>query len=392
MKRAIALILTMTTLLLTTISINATETNEETSPLTYSIENPKSLEVSAPSAILIEATTGTVLYYKNQTEKRSPASVTKIMTLLLVCEALESKRIKSTDTVIISEYAASMGGSQVFLEEGESFTVEELLKCTVIASANDAAVALAELICGTEGNFVAEMNKRAKELGMNNTNFENVSGLDDTTTTHLTSAEDIAIMSRELIKYDIILKYSSLWQDSIRNGEFQLTNTNRLVRFYDGCNGLKTGSTDKAGFCISASAKRDGMQLIAVIMGAETRDLRNADARALLDFGFATYGLFKMDEETLESVRVKNGTANSTIVKNKPFACVVSKSDAKKIEKFFEIPESITAPFDANKVIGKIKFKIEDDVIGTTDIYTTQPMESIGFWELFLKMVRSVLK
>ena len=392
MKRAIALILTMTTLLLTTISINATETNEATSPLTYSIENPKSLEVSAPSAILIEATTGTVLYYKNQTEKRSPASVTKIMTLLLVCEALESKRIKSTDTVIISEYAASMGGSQVFLEEGESFTVEELLKCTVIASANDAAVALAELICGTEGNFVAEMNKRAKELGMSNTNFENVSGLDDTTTTHLTSAEDIAIMSRELIKYDIILKYSSLWQDSIRNGEFQLTNTNRLVRFYDGCNGLKTGSTDKAGFCISASAKRDGMQLIAVIMGAETRDLRNADARALLDFGFATYGLFKMNEEILESVRVKNGTANSIIVKSYPFACVVSKSDAKKVEKFFEIPESITAPFSADKVIGKIQFKIGDDLIGTTDIYTTQPMKSIGLWELFLKMVRSVLK
>ena len=392
MKRVIALILTLTTLLFTTISINATETNEETSPLTYSKENPKSLEISAPSAILIEATTGTVLYYKNQTEKRSPASVTKIMTLLLVCEALESERIKSTDTVIISEYAASMGGSQVFLEEGESFTVEELLKCTVIASANDAAVALAELICGTEGNFVAEMNKRAKELGMSNTNFENVSGLDDTTTAHLTSAEDIAIMSRELVKYDIILKYSSLWQDSIRNGEFQLTNTNRLVRFYDGCNGLKTGSTDRAGFCISASAKRDGMQLIAVIMGAETRDLRNADARALLDFGFATYGLFKMNEETLESVRVKNGTANSTIVKSKPFACVVSKSDAKKVEKFFEIPESITAPFSADKVIGEIQFKIGDDLIGTTDIYTTHPMESIGFWELFLKMVRSVLK
>lgn len=392
MKRVIALILTLTTLLFTTISINATETNEETSPLTYSKENPKSLEISAPSAILIEATTGTVLYYKNQTEKRSPASVTKIMTLLLVCEALESERIKSTDTVIISEYAASMGGSQVFLEEGESFTVEELLKCTVIASANDAAVALAELICGTEGNFVAEMNKRAKELGMSNTNFENVSGLDDTTTAHLTSAEDIAIMSRELIKYDIILKYSSLWQDSIRNGEFQLTNTNRLVRFYDGCNGLKTGSTDKAGFCVSASAKRDGMQLIAVIMGAETRDLRNTDARALLDFGFATYGLFKMNEEILESVRVKNGTVNSIIVKSYPFACVVSKSDAKKVEKFFEIPESITAPFSADKVIGKIQFKIGDDLIGTTDIYTTQPMKSIGFWELFLKMVRSVLK
>ena len=393
MKRAIALILALTTLLLATIFIDAATTaNEEISPLTYSKENPKNLEISAPSAILIEATTGTVLYYKNQAEKRSPASVTKIMTLLLVCEALENERIKSTDTVIISEYAASMGGSQVFLEEGESFTVEELLKCTVIASANDAAVALAELICGTEGNFVAEMNKRAKELGMGNTNFENVSGLDDTTTAHLTSAEDIAIMSRELIKYDIILKYSSLWQDSIRNGEFQLTNTNRLVRFYDGCNGLKTGSTDKAGFCVSASAKRDGMQLIAVIMGAETRDLRNADARALLDFGFSTYGLYQKDEEILESVRVKNGTSNNVIVKSKPFACVVSKSDLKKVEQFFEIPESITAPFSADKVIGEIKFKIGDNLIGSTDIYTTEPMERIGFWKLFLKMIESILK
>ena len=391
MKRVIALILTLTTLLLSTIFINAGEANEKMSLLIYGKENPANLQISAPSAILIEATTGTVLYYKNQTERRSPASVTKIMTLLLVCEALESERIKSTDTVIISGYAASMGGSQVFLEEGESFTVEELLKCTVIASANDAAVALAELISGTEGNFVAEMNKRAKELGMNNTNFENVSGLDDTTAAHLTSAEDIAIMSRELIKYDIILKYSSLWQDSIRDGEFQLTNTNRLVRFYDGCNGLKTGSTDKAGFCISASAKRDGMQLIAVIMGAETRDLRNADARALLDFGFANYGLYQKDEGTLESVRVKNGTSNSIIVKSMPFACVVKKSDLKKVEEFFEIPESITAPFGADKVIGEIKFKIDDNVIGSTNIYTTKSMESIGFWALLLKMVKSVL-
>ena len=174
----------------------------------------------------------------------------------------------------------------------EEMTVEELLKCTVIASANDAAVALAEHVAGSEDAFVAEMNKRAAELGMKNTKFENVTGLDDTTKEHLTSAEDIAIMSMELIKYDIITKYSSLWQDSIRDGEFTLTNTNRLVRFYEGCNGLKTGSTDKAGFCVSASAKRGNMQLIAVIMGAPTRDERNADARALLDYGFSTYALW----------------------------------------------------------------------------------------------------
>jgi D-alanyl-D-alanine carboxypeptidase (penicillin-binding protein 5/6) len=313
------------------------------------------------------------------------------MTLLLVCEALETERINPDDNVVISEYAASMGGSQVFLEEGESFTVEELLKCTVIASANDAAVALAELIHGTEGNFVAEMNKRAKELGMKNTNFENVSGLDDSTTAHLTSAEDIAIMSRELIKYDIILKYSSLWQDSIRNGAFQLTNTNRLVRFYDGCNGLKTGSTDKAGFCISATAKRDGMQLIAVIMGAPTRDLRNADARALLDFGFATYGLYQKDEAILESIRVKGGVADSVIIKSAPFACVVNKSDVKKVEEYFEIPESIEAPFDAGGIIGNIKFTIGDTPIGYTQIYTSQPVQRIGFWQLFLKMIKNIL-
>lgn len=391
MKKAIALILSLTTLLLLTISTNATDEPNGTSVLIYNKENPSNLEISAPSAILIEATTGTVLYYKNQEQKRSPASVTKIMTLLLVCEALETERINSDDNVVISDYAASMGGSQVFLEEGESFTVEELLKCTVIASANDAAVALAELIHGTEGNFVAEMNKRAKELGMKNTNFENVSGLDDSTTAHLTSAEDIAIMSRELIKYDIILKYSSLWQDSIRNGAFQLTNTNRLVRFYDGCNGLKTGSTDKAGFCISATAKRDGMQLIAVIMGAPTRDLRNADARALLDFGFATYGLYQKDEAILESIRVKGGVADSVIIKSAPFACVVNKSDVKKVEEYFEIPESIEAPFDAGGIIGNIKFTIGDTPIGYTPIYTSQPVQRIGFWQLFLKMIKNIL-
>ncbi len=391
MKKAIALILSLTTLLLLTISTNATDEPNGTSVLIYNKENPSNLEISAQSAILIEATTGTVLYYKNQEQKRSPASVTKIMTLLLVCEALETERINPDDNVVISEYAASMGGSQVFLEEGESFTVEELLKCTVIASANDAAVALAELIHGTEGNFVAEMNKRAKELGMKNTNFENVSGLDDSTTAHLTSAEDIAIMSRELIKYDIILKYSSLWQDSIRNGAFQLTNTNRLVRFYDGCNGLKTGSTDKAGFCISATAKRDGMQLIAVIMGAETRDLRNADARALLDFGFATYGIYQKDETILESIRVRGGVVDSVIIKSSPFACVVNKSDIKKVEEHFEIPESIAAPFNSDRVIGNIKFTVGDNSIGSTDIYTSQPVERIGFGKLFIKMVTSIL-
>ena len=355
-------------------------------------DNPAGLEITAASAMLIEAKTGTVLYSKNEQEKRSPASVTKIMTLLLVCEALTEEKIKPDDMVLVSAYAASMGGSQVFLEEGESFTVEELIKCTVIASANDAAVALAELISGNEGNFVAEMNKRAVELGMKNTTFENVTGLDDTTKNHLTSAEDIAIMSQELLKHDIILKYSSLWQDSIRNGEFTLTNTNRLVRFYDGCNGLKTGSTDKAGFCISASAKRDNMQLIAVIMGADSRDIRNAEARALLDYGFSNFALYEKEERSLENVRVKGGVSDSTPVYAEAFSLVVKRGDIKKIEEFYEIPETVRAPLTKGEGIGKITFKIADQVLGESNICVEEDVVRINFFTLLKKIIKNVLK
>ena len=224
-------------------------------------------EIDARSAVLMEATTGEVLCALNEDEAYSPASVTKIMTLLLTMEAVEAGRIALTDLVPVSAYASSMGGSQVFLEEGESLTLEDMLKCCVIASANDAAVALAEFVSGSEESFVADMNRRAAELGMVHTYFENATGLDDTTERHLTSAKDIALMSRALIAYPKITELASIWQDTIRDGAFTLTNTNRLVRFYSGCNGLKTGSTDKAGFCMSATAKRDGMQLIAVVMG-----------------------------------------------------------------------------------------------------------------------------
>ena len=208
-----------------------------------------------------------MLYEENADQALPPASVTKIMTLLLVMEAIDGGSITLNDTVQVSENAASMGGSQVFLEPGETMSVEELLKCVIVASANDASVALAEFVAGSEEAFVARMNERAGQLGMQNTHFENTNGLDDTTTEHLTSARDIAIMSAELIRHPKILDYSSIWMDSIRNGSFGLTNTNRLIRFYRGANGLKTGSTSRAGFCISASALRDGMQLIAVVMG-----------------------------------------------------------------------------------------------------------------------------
>lgn len=226
-------------------------------------------ELDAKSALLMEAETGEVLYEMNADESLPPASVTKIMTLLLVMEAVDGGSISLEDNVSVSEKAAGMGGSQVFLSSGEQMSVETLIKCTVISSANDAAVALAEYVCGSEEAFVARMNERAAELEMNSTHFENATGLDDTTVNHVTSARDIAIMSAQLMRHDKILEFSSTWMDSIRDGAFTLTNTNRLVRFYDGATGLKTGSTSKAGFCMSATAKRGELHLIAVIMGGK---------------------------------------------------------------------------------------------------------------------------
>ena len=236
-------------------------------------------EFGVPSCILTEASTGMVLYEYNPDENLPPASVTKIMTLLVVMDAIDDGKLGWDEMVQTSEYAASMGGSQVFLKVGEEMSVSDMVKCVVVSSANDAAVALAEKVAGTEENFVAKMNERAKELGMTNTVFKNTNGLDDTDEGHLTSARDIAIMSRELItKHPKILEFSSIWMDTIRNGAFGLTNTNRLIRFYRGANGLKTGSTSKAKFCVSATAERDGMELIAVIMAADTRDARNEAA------------------------------------------------------------------------------------------------------------------
>ena len=283
-----------------------------------------------------------------------------------------------------------MGGSQVFLEEGETMYVEELIKCTVIASANDAAVALAEHIGGSESAFVTLMNTRAKQMGLKNTSFENVTGLDDTTEYHLTSARDIALMSKELIKYPIITQYASIWQDTIRNGEFTLTNTNRLVRYYDGCNGLKTGSTDKAGYCVSATAVRDGMQLIAVIMGAETRDERNNIARTLLDYGFSNYALFKTEECELEKITLKGAKKNETMIYNTQFSIVVPKSEVKKIETVYEIPEYISAPIKENQCVGKVIYKLNGDKLGESDVVVKEEIEKIKFTDILTKMLEKI--
>ena len=248
-----------------------------------------SLALNCKSAVLMDATTGALLYTQNANEAMPPASVTKIMTLLLVMEAIDGGTLQLSDPISVSANAAGMGGSQVYLKEGESMSCEDLLKSVVISSANDAAVALAEHLCGSVEAFVKKMNEKAHTLGMTDTYFENVTGLDDTATQHLSSARDIAIMSRALIAHPTILQYSSIWMDTIRNGTFGLTNTNRLIRFYRGATGLKTGSTDKAGFCVSVTAQRDGLSLICVIMGAENRDIRNEQATRLLDWGFANF-------------------------------------------------------------------------------------------------------
>ena len=349
-----------------------------------------SLEINAKSAILMDAETGTVLYTKNATESLPPASVTKIMTLLLVAEAIDEGNISIDDKVYVSANAASMGGSQIFIKEGEEFTVGELLKSTVIASANDAAVALAELIAGTEEAFAQRMNSRAKELGMKNTHFENATGLDDTVTNHVTSAYDIALMSRELIKHSVVIDYSDVWQDSIRNGEFVLTNTNRLVRYYDGCTGLKTGSTDKAGFCVSATAMRDGMHLIAVVMGAETRDDRNEAARAMLDFGFSSFALYSEPECELEYADVMRGRADSVALCSREFSKLVNKADKKRIEKVYSIPETLTAPLKAGDSVGYVTYMLNGEEIGKGEVFVKDDVKEITVLDLFYRILKTV--
>ena len=357
--------------------------------IAYELSHP-TIEVSSKSAVLMEAETGEILFAKNENEALPPASVTKIMTLLLVMEAIEDGRISPDATIPISAHAASMGGSQVFLKEGEYMSVLDLIKCTVIASANDAAVALSEYLYGSESAFVNEMNKKAAELGMNNTVFENTTGLDDTVTEHLTSAKDIAIMSRELIKHELILKYSSLWQDTIRGGEFTLTNTNRLVRYYDGCNGLKTGSTDKAGYCISATAERDGTKLIAVVMGAETRDERNSIAKSLLDLGFSNYALYKESEKIVDNIPVYGANVFSLPVYSEQVCVLINKSHKSKVEKIYSINEYANAPIDKGEVVGTVKYYVDGKLLCEKNLYLNETVEKLTVKNIFSGILRTI--
>ncbi len=350
-----------------------------------------SLGLPCKSAILMEATTGAVIYTQNAEESMPPASVTKVMTLLLLMEAIDAGVIHLDDTVTVSANAASMGGSQVFLKEGEQMKLEDLLKSVVIASANDAAVALAEYLYGSVQAFVGKMNERARALGMTGTSFENVTGLDDTAEHHVTSARDIAIMSRELVAHKTILQYSSIWMDTIRDGAFGLTNTNRLVRFYPGCTGLKTGSTSKAGFCISVTAEREGFSLICVIMGAESRDVRNAAAVSLLDWGFANYGLFTAPGGTGVTVPVTGGIKDTCALTYAAFSAVLPKSKISSVEQKIMKPEALGAPIRKGDAVGSVAYTVDGETVGQVPLTAAEDVRKIGFFDILGRVLARFL-
>lgn len=357
----------------------------------YASEEKYGFDVEAKSAILMDYNTGTVLYEKNADEALPPASVTKIMTLLLIMEAIESGKLTLDSVITVSEYAASMGGSQVFLEAGETMRAEELIKSIIIASGNDAAVAMAEAVGGSESVFVQMMNKRAAELGMVNSVFENVTGLDDDVTNHVTSARDIALMSRELMKHKKIFEYSTLWMDSIRDGAFGLTNTNRLIRFYNGATGLKTGSTGKAGFCISATAEREGLHLIAVIMGSETRDKRNNAAKALLDYGFANYSIYKADGGEADVIKVKGGCVNSVKTVYDGCEILVKIGEQNNVKTELKMSTYVKAPVEKGQVVGSVYYYVNGEKIHESEVKVEEKVEKISYFRVLRRMLSSYL-
>ena len=351
-------------------------------------------DVSAPSAILMEEATGEVLYEKNAHERLAPASVTKIMTLLLVMEALESGRIGWDDTVTASAAAAAKGGSQIYLEENEQLPLEEMLKAVVVSSANDCATALAEHIAGSESAFVQMMNERAAELGMTDTHFVNCTGLDDEpdAAEHLTTAYDIALMSRELLKHEEIKKYTTIWMDTVRNGEFGLSNTNKLVRFYDGTTGLKTGYTSAAGHCLSASAKRGGMELIAVVLHCDSSPHRFESAKALLNYGFANYALITpQPEEAIGAVPVRLGTQERvTPVLQTDTPVLVDKALAASAKSTVQLAGQVTAPVEQGQTLGMLTVKSGDQTLAEIPLVAPEAIPALTWWDVFLQMLKTI--
>ena len=348
------------------------------------------LPLTSRAALLMEKTTGQILFAQNEHEKLEPASVTKIMTLLLTMDAIDSGALAYDDVVTVSANAAGMGGSQVFLAEGEQITVEELLKCVCVSSGNDAAVALAEKVAGVTELFVEQMNNRARGLGMDDTHFVNPTGL--TAEGHVTSAHDIALMSRELLtKHPDIRSFTTIWTDSIRNGTFNLANTNKLIRRYDGATGLKTGYTASAGYCISATAEREGMELIAVVMKGETADKRNADAKALLNYGFSAYALVSAaPEEPLPALPVTMGEVDTVALTLPPDAltAVVEKAQAAALERRIDLPESLPAPVRQGQQVGTLTLCSGDTELMTVPILAAEDAAGRSWGRMFTDLLK----
>ena len=347
------------------------------------------LEVSAPSAVLMEKETGTVLYEKDAHAKLEPASVTKVMTLLLTMEAIDAGQLGYDTVITASAHACSMGGSQIWLEENEQMTVDDMLKAVCVVSANDCAVALAEAVAGSEEAFVEKMNQRARELGMNDTTFKNATGLP--AQGHVTSAWDIALMSRELIlNHPDIRNYTTIWMDSLRDGKSELVNTNKLIRFYEGATGLKTGSTDSALYCLSGTAERDGMELISVIMKAPTSAQRFDDAKALLSYGFSTYALKTIvPQEALPPIPVELGTqATVQPVLGEGTALLLEKAKAGQLSQSVELAESVAAPVAQGDVVGTLTVTAGEETVAQIPIVAGEDVARVTFSQMFTRLLR----
>ena len=352
------------------------------------------LDLNAKSALLMDVATGTVLYEKESHERLAPASVTKVMTMLLIMEALDSGRVQYTDLVTASEAAAAKGGSQIYLKVGETMPVSDMLKSIAVSSANDCACAMAELLAGSESAFVEQMNRRAEELGMADTHFVNCTGLDDSPEAkeHRTSAYDIALMSRELLKHHPdIKKYTTIWMDTVRGGAFGLSNTNKLIRFYSGATGLKTGYTTGAGYCLSASAKREGMELIAVVMGCESSQKRSADCKALLDYGYATYSVVRPGLKEGRTVAVHLGKAASVpveLVDRREI--LVDKAKRTSLSAKVELVQAVPAPVEKGQKLGTIKVYSDEKMLIQLPLVAGEAVEKLSFWDVYKIILRQL--
>jgi D-alanyl-D-alanine carboxypeptidase (penicillin-binding protein 5/6) len=353
------------------------------------------LNVKGKSALLMDVATGTVLYEQNAHEALAPASVTKVMTMLLIMEAVDSGKINWEDTVTASEAAAAKGGSQIFLKVGETMTVRDMVKSIAVSSANDCACAMAEHIAGSEEAFVALMNARAKELGMQDTNFVNCTGLDDddSAAQHRTSAHDIAVMSRELLKnHPAIKEFTTIWMDTVRDGAFGLANTNKMVRFYSGCTGLKTGFTSGAGYCLSASAQREGLELIAVVMGAQSSQDRFAACKSMLDYGFANFALYAPQLQEQAAVPVKLGTEGTVrAVPESDGSLLVDKGQVSSIRTEITLEESVTAPVSDGQKIGELSILSGDRELARIPLIAAQEVDRVSWGQMFLRLLGRIV-